>query len=1268
MKPNRKRKRSDTTPMLALEEIIGLTTKNSNGLASNCSTGDCIYLAGCVVVIYNVDSRTQSHLLVSARTPKALSCVAVSQDGRYIASGESGHQPAVLIWDYSTQALISELKGHQYGVASIAFSPNGKHMVSAGFPRDGYLCLWDWRSGALVAKLKASSSCSTIASVCFSSDAKCFVTAGKKHLKFWKVGCTNIRANLLPLDGKLAILGCQRGSSIVSVTSPTWTANNLVGSDRAGKFCPIYALTDAGVLCLLHSGLSINKWVDLKVQKGFALTVSNKLIACACSNGVVQLLTVDTLKHAGSLQYADVKECREATDMGYHTKYSDKGFQHSSAFPDAIACQFSTSEKLVVVFADRSLYVWEIHDGYKVCQCYVLASHSACIWDVQNLPCENRHDSVVSCRGCSGRVSFATCSADGTIRFWHFTSQPNSVKKEEDGDLSVDQQIGGNSLKAGSVRAIRLESGGIFECDIVIDVGSRGFRSMAVSSDGKYLVAGDFLGNLHIYNLLDSDYKCFQEAHNAEILSLSFSLSGKNTFISEQEASKNLYLLASAGRDRVIHLYDVNRGFDLIESLDDHSAAVTSVKFTFDGRKILSCSADRSVVFRDVSVENTGCKISRRHHQIASQGTIYDMAIDPAMEVAVTVGQDKKINTFNITAGKLVRTFKQQGDFGEPIKVNIDPSSSYMVCLYSNRSICIYDFTSGELIAKAVGHGEVITGVIFLPDCKHIISVGGDGCIFLWKIPALLSSKIFHRMKELADSKSAISMDNPLTSNESTLHDSKHTCILEKSVQAVQKSLFQEGNTDKISAFKFSISRLPKWAQAKLINKETVPADPQPTPTQCLQVDMGSWSSIVDNGGTSVSTCPMVQRPCQRDLGGTDICFTDVSKTSFGTHTSQSSPMSNEIPSFTMGNRWLTIHTVCFDPLDSPEERDLKDAMLPAPVPKSLQDPAVERVQNSDSMEIALGAPVVRRDLLVEPPYETSNRLVNDSQVLSLSESTSSAVDNLCKKEGQLGIHKTEARSEAVARDKQLHSCADEIMANATVKEKTDSMYRGNDLFNQHFGNLSTAVKLAGRKSSASRSYSGRFIVRNDHLMGCKKLFHTPSQNLGAESLNKWDKVAPHSSSRGPLNQGLGELSDACDEGVKNATGSLVNPACVIQRSDSTSSVKDNLMNMERAREKYQMEGIPRITEVQEIITGCNKALLSLNDAAQCALQLFSKLEILLSGQDAIAGAKTKFYTQAAELVPSIKEKVNALADLVQSDRRNSCSNNGAEPSGFEPI
>lgn len=38
-------------------------------------------------------------------------------------------------------------------------------------------------------------------------------------------------------------------------------------------------------------------------------------------------------------------------------------------------------------------------------------------------------------------------------------------------------------------------------------------------------------------------------------------------------------LLASAGRDRLIHIFDVQNNFSFVQTLDDHSASITSVKF-----------------------------------------------------------------------------------------------------------------------------------------------------------------------------------------------------------------------------------------------------------------------------------------------------------------------------------------------------------------------------------------------------------------------------------------------------------------------------------------------------------------------------------------------------------------------------------------------------------------------------------------------------------------------------------------------------------------
>lgn len=98
------------------------------------------------------------------------------------------------------------------------------------------------------------------------------------------------------------------------------------------------------------------------------------------------------------------------------------------------------------------------------------------------------------------------------------------------------------------------------------------------------------------------------------MLTLNFStVSGKTT---AGKGCKDHCLLASGGRDRLIHVYDVDRGFDVIATLDDHSSSITTVKFACNSSKLLSCSADKSVVFRNIATAGSGCKSIRYHREL----------------------------------------------------------------------------------------------------------------------------------------------------------------------------------------------------------------------------------------------------------------------------------------------------------------------------------------------------------------------------------------------------------------------------------------------------------------------------------------------------------------------------------------------------------------------------------------------------------------------------------------------------------------------------
>lgn len=74
-------------------------------------------------------------------------------------------------------------------------------------------------------------------------------------------------------------------------------------------------------------------------------------------------------------------------------------------------------------------------------------------------------------------------------------------------------------------------------------------------------------------------------------------------------------LLASASRDRLIHVFDRPNGYALSCTLDDHASAVTSVRFAAAGRKLVSSGGDKRVIIRSVSAADKGVRIDTGHRR-----------------------------------------------------------------------------------------------------------------------------------------------------------------------------------------------------------------------------------------------------------------------------------------------------------------------------------------------------------------------------------------------------------------------------------------------------------------------------------------------------------------------------------------------------------------------------------------------------------------------------------------------------------------------------
>uniref|UniRef100_A0A7N6FF15 Mitogen-activated protein kinase binding protein 1 n=1 Tax=Anabas testudineus TaxID=64144 RepID=A0A7N6FF15_ANATE len=723
------RHKEDLSGKVTLEKALGITAPGNRALACDPRTGLLAYPAGCVVVLLNPRKNKQHHIFNSSR--KAITTLAFSPDGKYVVTGESGHMPAVRVWDVSERLQVSELQEHKYGVACVAFSPNGKYIVSVGYQHDMMVNVWNWKKNVVVAANKVSSK---VTAVSFSDDSSYFVTAGNRHVKFWYLDhakTSKVNATV-PLLGRSGLLGELRNNFFSDVACGR-------GRQASSTFC----ITSSGLLCEFNDRRLLDKWVELRTSQATCLSVTDELIFCGCSDGTVRAFSPVNLHFLCNLPRphylgADIASMVDASQL-----FSCRS---EARYPDTVAVTYDpTNRWLSCVYNDHSVYVWDVRDlrdPRRAGKLYSALYHSSCVWSVEVYPEGGGGGEEV--RLPPG--SFLSCSSDNTIRLWnvdgHGALSGNILSHDLHKVIYVDDNItslldtesitvaGGNTEKAGSSGSEGPQT----------DLSRSGIRTLTVSPNGEHLASGDRMGVLRIHDVDSMEEILNVQAHDSEILSLEFS-----------KPDSGLQLLATAGRDRLIHVLDAGSEYRLVQTLDEHSSSITAVRFAANEGKVrmISCGADKSVYFRTAQQEDQGLEFTRTHH-VVRKTTLYDMDVEPTRKYAAVGCQDRSIRIFNISNGKQKKLYKgSQGEDGTLIKVQIDPSGLYIATSCSDKNISIFDFYSGECVATMFGHSEIVTGLKFSSDCRHLITVSGDSCIFVWRLSPELTIRMRQRLVDL---------------------------------------------------------------------------------------------------------------------------------------------------------------------------------------------------------------------------------------------------------------------------------------------------------------------------------------------------------------------------------------------------------------------------------------------------------------------------------------------------------------------------------------
>lgn len=298
--------------------------------------------------------------------------------------------------------------------------------------------------------------------------------------------------------------------------------------------------------------------------------------------------------------------------------------------------------------------------------------------------------------------------------------------------------------------------------------------SVAYSRDGSLLLTSSYDHTARLWNLASGESRIF-EGHEWWVWSAAFSPDEKRIATACQDGSATVWsvdtglpeatflghsgpvyaaafspdgkYVASAGYDKQVLLWNPAKvqPFDFsavaaggqpasadCDAFVGHTAAVRAVRFSDDGRMLLSAGNDNTVRVWDVATRRL-LKTLRGH-----AGRVLACAFAPDGARVLSGSYDHLVKIWSIAGYEEVRVFQGRllaGHRDAVLGADFSPDGRYLVSASRDRTARLWDTASGQEVRQFLeGHEFLVTRAAFFDNGKRLVTAAVDNTARVWDV------------------------------------------------------------------------------------------------------------------------------------------------------------------------------------------------------------------------------------------------------------------------------------------------------------------------------------------------------------------------------------------------------------------------------------------------------------------------------------------------------------------------------------------------------